>query len=866
MRKAICLAASVALAVGAASAADVVFTTADDISTLQSVIDGCSPGDRVLLGEGLYEPNYTINLVNGVTLAGPSATSCVIRPTGDRRVIYMEGADSCLSNVTITGGKLTVSGYGVGIYMLGGKVDSCIVSNNTATVNSIRGAGIYMENGIVTNCLVTCNVLPKTTSGHLGFGIYMTNGVVACSEISRNSNPSTTGSPYGGGINTWGGTITHCVIKGNSGAVSGGGICIGRYGYAFLDHDVLIDRCLVVANTNRLGSSAAWPNIGGGICVFAQRGGEHGETAIIRHTTIAGNVAPGGAGLGVTQFAPIGGIESCLVADNEQKVATDFAGRPNVFYNGAPSAAKKALIKNNLFGNESAGWGDTDITGDAAFKSLSKGDFHLSATSDAIDAGLVSADVTADLDGYAVTDGKPDIGCYEFDLSREPFSCVLDCSAPSHFVGTTLSLSATPVNAPAGVTLRYTWTVSDGGANTLTASGASASVTIPAAGTYTVSLAVHDDDFGDLLLSEAADTSYPFYVETVYAQPADDLPAIIEALVDGQTLVLGEGTYSIGRLTTLSTGATVTGAGRDATILELAARNARISATHIRAVIEGVTICGGYSTGDTAPVNVEYATIRDSRITACAVVGTKSSAVSTLRILSGGLVERCILDHNTNTTSVGYNSWVYGRASAVEVAGSGTLRNCLVHHNYSDNSCATVKVGSNHYGGGTVENCTIVDNLNDGTTLEAVAVMIAPGGKLLNTIVARNASPNWTSAHTDADSGSGLTPRGCAPSWAVRDGASTGTSSNYTANHNCFGEAAETYGTDCVDGANVLFRNPEDGDWRIRYGSSCRDAGAFQPWMDGAIDLDGNARVFHGTVDLGCYESQVLPRSLLMVK
>ncbi len=863
MRKAICLAASVALAVGAASAADVVFTTADDISTLQSVIDGCSPGDRVLLGDGLYEPNYTINLVNGVTLAGPSATSCVIRPTGDRRVIYMEGADSCLANVTITGGKLTVSGYGVGIYMLGGKVDSCIVSNNTATASNIRGAGIYMENGIVTNCLVTCNVLGTNSRDNLGVGVFLTNGVVACSEISFNQNPCKNGSTYGCGITTWGGTITHCIVRGNAGAAVGGGICIGRYGYNFLDHDVLIDRCLVIANTNKVSTSAGWTTMGGGIGVFAQRGGEHGEVAILRNTTIAGNVAPCGAGLGITAFAPIGGIENCLIADNEQTVTTDFAGRPNVFYNGAPNAAKKALIKNNLFGNESVGWGDTDITGNAAFKSLSNGDYHLSATSDAIDAGLASADVTADLDGYAVTDGKPDIGCYEFDLSREPFSCVLDCTAASHFEGAALSLSATPVNAPAGVTLRYTWTVSDGGANTLTASGASASVTIPAAGTYTVSLAVHDDDSGDLLLSEAADTSYPFYAETVYAQPADDLPAIIDALVDGQTLILSAGRYEIGRTCTLSGGASIVGAGRDATVIAFTAKDARFSATNMRTTIQGVTFSGAHVVGGTPPITIQYATLRDSRVTACMVTNQTSTSAATIRLLNDGLVDRCILDHNTNLTSRGNNAWVYARATAIHIAGGGTLRNSLVHHNYSDNACPTLYVGSNAEGGGTVENCTVVDNASMGATLEAVAVMIGPGAKLRNTIVARNASPNWTSAHSDTAS---TTPRGCAPSWAVRDGASTGTSNNYTANHNCFGEAAETYGTDCADGANILFRNPEAGDWRIRCGSSCHDAGTFQSWMDGAIDLDGNARVFHGTVDLGCYESQVLPRSLLMVK
>ena len=831
-----------------------------DISTLQSVIEAHGEGDRIVLADNLYRPNYTIYLTNGVTLAGSSAEKCIIKPTGSRRVLYMKGATSCLSDITITGGTLTSSDYGAGIYMADGTVASCIISNNTATVNNIRGCGIYMAGGLVTNSVVTRNRLPSSRD-HLGVGIFMMNGVVACSEISYNSHSYQYGSTYGGGINMWGGTVTHCVIKGNSGVAVGGGICIGEYGYKNLTHDVLVDRCLIFANTNKTSSSAGWTTMGGGIGVFAQAGGANGEVAVLRNTTIAGNVAPCAGGLGVTAFPPMGAIENCIIADNKQTVQTSNSGYPNLFYNNAPTDAKKALFKNNLVGNGSTPWGASDVSGDAAFKSLANHDYHLSATSDAVDAGLASAYVTDDLDGYAVTDGHPDIGCYEFDLSREPFSCVIACSAASHFVGATLSLSATPVNPPVGAALRYAWTVTDGGENVLTTSGTESSVTILAAGTYTVELAVFDDNSGDLLLSSAADSPYSFYVETVYAQPADDLPAIIGALVDGQTLVLQAGRYSIGRAAKLSGGARIIGAGRDSTILEFTAQNASISATHIRAVIEGVTICNGRSTGSTTPVSLEYATLRDSRITGCSIFGAKSTAVAPVRLQNGALLDRCIIDHNTNSTSVGDNAWVYGRASAVEVAGSGTLRNCLVHHNYSDNSCPTVKVGSNHYGSGNVKNCTIVDNINAGSTLEAVALMIGNAGNVHNTVVARNTSPNWTSTHTDTVDNQ--TPAASPPNWAVRSSEASWTS---LASYNCWGESAETYGTHCTDGAKISFINPAGGNWRIGVNSSCRDAGQNETWMTTAIDLGGNPRIFHDTVDLGCYENQSNPGTVFMLR
>ena len=52
------------------------------------------------------------------------------------------------------------------------------------------------------------------------------------------------------------------------------------------------------------------------------------------------------------------------------------------------------------------------------------------------------------------------------------------------------------------------------------------------------------------------------------------------------------------------------------------------------------------------------------------------------------------------------------------------------------------------------------------------------------------------------------------------------------------------------------FARPSQGDYRLKSGSRCIDAGLNQAWMAGATDLDGNARI-HGRrsiVDIGCYE------------
>ena len=68
------------------------------------------------------------------------------------------------------------------------------------------------------------------------------------------------------------------------------------------------------------------------------------------------------------------------------------------------------------------------------------------------------------------------------------------------------------------------------------------------------------------------------------------------------------------------------------------------------------------------------------------------------------------------------------------------------------------------------------------------------------------------------------------------------------------------------DGSKISFVNPGNGNWHIGVNSSCRDAGLNESWMVDAIDLAGKPRVFHGVVDIGCYENQSMPHTVLMVR
>jgi hypothetical protein len=773
----------------------------DDISTLQSVINSHGRGDVILLSDGLHQPSYTIYLTNNVVLAGSDAEKCIIKPTGSRRVLYMSGAASCISNITITGGS----------------------------ISSGSGAGIYMANGIVTHCIV--------------------------------SNNQTTGSnTYGGGLLAGGGTVTHTVIAYNSAKYGGGGMIFGGYNTQ-LAANLLVNRCLVFGNS--AGSYG-----GGGIYAYAvKNGGAGGKTWTMRNTTIARNKTTGsavGGGIRFQTYVPIAAVENCIFQDNSESTERASDGYPDWQRENGTVANYQAVMRNCLFASGVTTLGSNPVSGDAAFKSLASHDYHLSATSDAIDKGLLYANITTDLDDYAVTDGKPDIGCYEFDLSREPFSCVLTYSASSIFEGATVSLAATPVNPPEGATLRYVWTLSDGGEHVVQATGVETSANLSSVGVYSVTLQVYDDGTDNLLLETVGETSLPIYVRELYATPADNVAAIMNGLVEGQILHLAAGTYPIASSASIDYGATVIGAGRDVTIFDLGQHDYSIKVNHIRASMTGVTVFGGKT--KTHCLKVTGGTLTDARVTGCWIQNATANDTTSSHAplwVSGGIADRIIIDHNTNTTSTARApTWIYPNVSGVALNGGGTLRNSLVCHNYSDAlSCdGTVMVGSHISGGGTVLNCTVADNVNAGNTSECVAILANNSSTIRNTIVARNSSPNWTDT-TRPHASQNYPCVSSAPNWARRSDAS-----GYSASYNCWGESAEVYGTPCADGTKISFLNPANGNWRTGVTSSCRDAGLNETWMANAIDLAGNPRIFHDIVDIGCYENQSMPHTILMLR
>ncbi|MGA3265413.1 MAG: right-handed parallel beta-helix repeat-containing protein [Verrucomicrobiota bacterium] len=168
---------------------------------------------------------------------------------------------------------------------------------------------------------------------------------------------------------------------------------------------------------------------------------------------------------------------------------------------------------------------------------------------------------------------------------------------------------------------------------------------------------------------------------------------------------------------------------------------------------------------------------------------------------SGGISYNCILSTNTRS---------FGGGGAID----GTLYNCLIKNNSGVN-------GGDAYGC-TLYNCTITGN-SAGTGGGVVS------GTLYNCIIYSNSSPNGANY------------------------------ANSTLNY-CDTTPLPTNGVGNIS-SDPAFVNPAGGNFHVSSNSPCINSGD-NAYVTVTNDLDGNARIVGGTVDMGAYEYQT-PSSVI---
>ncbi|TFH14912.1 MAG: hypothetical protein E4H02_08935 [Lentisphaerales bacterium] len=359
-------------------------------TNIQVAIDVSVSNDTVVVADGVYSLNDTINLSNSVTLQSQNgATSTTIDGQG-RQCMVISGAT--LDGFTVRGGS--ISGYGIGAF----------------------GGGIWSTDSVVQNCVIVGN----SNSGGYGAGIYCDSSVVTNCDILQNNgigrwdwvwNDGTFWYLYlptfGGGIACRNSTIVDCRVQGNRGDW-GAGIQI-------LEASTVRD-CLVRKNVNtwvptsaaaiQAPESSLLENslITDNTCIGISLTG----TGIVRNCVVASNSYGGlqilGQGVVVQNCTVAGNISSSVV-----RGGIDLAG----VVGPAPCVLENNIVYGNTGtqvsgGNSNAvirwnciqGWTnltDGNITNDPQLTPS----YRLKSTSPCIDAGTSSNAPATDIDGEA---------------------------------------------------------------------------------------------------------------------------------------------------------------------------------------------------------------------------------------------------------------------------------------------------------------------------------------------------------------------------------------------------------------------------------------------------------------------------------
>ncbi len=249
--------------------------------------------------------------------------------------------------------------------------------------------------------------------------------------------------------------------------------------------------------------------------------------------------------------------------------------------------------------------------------------------------------------------------------------------------------------------------------------------------------------------------------------------------------------------------------------------------------------------------------------------------------LCRGMVTNCIITDNTNA------SWEIGAGIHIR-DGTSTVANCVIKNNSSSSSGGgiTIKGGPSTiknniiknnravgYGGGIlaryssaiIRNCLIADNSVAGQSGGGICISATNVFVANCTIVSNYAAIYGGGIHFEIAAGAPVLTNTVINCVIVSNRAPSGGGNIYQ----WAGDQKYLVGYSCSTSNTIFIINDSRGNttnapeftdfagenYRFNRTSPCYNSGTNQTdWMNGAVDLDGHARILHGRADMGAYE------------
>ncbi len=765
-------------------------------SNIQDAVDAAVEGDLVLVTNGVYKCGGAETPGGQLSCRVVINKEITVRSVNGPEVTLIEGAGPNGPDA-VRGAYVGRRGRLIGFTLTNGHV----FAESQGMDYDVYGGGILMEGaGWLSNCVV---------SGNSGGAILV--GGAADAPCLDNCRVQNNQAWYGSGIiikNA--GNVRNCWIVNNTAIGNGGGVQLDVY---TMGTTGVLENCYIAGNrvTDDQGSDGGGVNAGG---VFA-----------IRNCTIVGNAATGDGG--------------GLYALGDPALGRSEVVNTIIYHNTATTISNVFALDTEF--NHCCAVPLLDGAGNIASdpRLVGVADPHLLAASPCRNAGATNGLAAGvDIDNEPrIYAGQVDIGCDEYIATNITGALTARIDASDYAV-----LLDMPVFFSADVQGKALWTrwliQTNGGTATLS-NTLHATWSWPVAGVYTVRLEAANLDL-------TAATTLPVRVlasAVHYAAPSggnvypytnwnDAATSLVEAVVNcpgGGVVYAGTGTFVEATAVSLTRAVSVVGAGAAGTA-RVDGRNdhACFYINHPMAVVSNLILVNG------SAVQGGGAYVRDGTVANCLVVSNYAAS-------QGG----------------GLDCWGVARVSRCEIIGNEAgkwgggimandqveIRDCLIRdnnaHNYGGGANIAAKVtlknsfisgnrafggaGVHLDGGGVAQNCTLLKNMavdNGGGVLFRFDKL----GAVYNCIVYHNEAPVGPNIMFQVAL-TGTVEYTCA--WPLFNGPGN------------FADEPRLLGLD----------NPH-----IVAASPCINAGSTDYVGGIEQDIDMEARIYGGHVDLGCDE------------